>query len=63
MGLTVSHKKTNVKKHYWTKLSDKCRKCPYASYRDNKVIFCGACWKDILSKSNSTDKVKTVKQE
>lgn len=29
----------------------KCNNCPYAYYRDNRVVFCGVCVRDILKKT------------
>lgn len=25
-----------------------CKRCPYASYRDERVVFCGVCMRKIL---------------
>lgn len=47
---------------YWINTNE-CRNCPYAYYRDGKVIFCGVCYKDILINRQKKGQIEKTKRE
>ena len=42
---------------------DICKRCPYAHYRDERVIFCGVCMRKILDEMQQLKTKKERKTE